>query len=173
VRRFVQVFAWALSAVIVGGVIASASPGHQNRPNDDPASVISVAPVPTETSAPEPEETGAPESDEAEASDTGSGASTAPDFSACVGLTGLENAICRHEALLEVHPNDQGLANSLAHLQENLSKREGGDQGSGTHGHSDEPHGNSDEPHGNGNEPHGNGNEPHGNGNGNGHGHGG
>ena len=33
--------------------------------------------------------------------------------------TGLDNAICRHEALLNVQPKNTGLANSLNHLQAN------------------------------------------------------
>ncbi len=134
-RRFVQVFAWALSAAIVGGVIASASPGRQSGPKDDPSPVVSLVPVATGTEAP----------------DTESDGSSGPDFSACEGLKGLENAICRHEALLAIHPDDQGLANSLGHLQENLSKHDDGNRASASHGHSDEPHGQSDEPHGNGN----------------------
>jgi hypothetical protein len=35
------------------------------------------------------------------------------------GLTGLDNAICRHDALLEIRSKDPGLANSLAHLHAN------------------------------------------------------
>ena len=49
---------------------------------------------------------------------------TGADFSACEGLTGLDNAICRHEALLVVQPDNQGLQNSLAHLQENKAEHE-------------------------------------------------
>jgi hypothetical protein len=41
---------------------------------------------------PEPTETEAPEAEATTSDLTG----TAPDFSACVGLTGLDNAICRH-----------------------------------------------------------------------------
>jgi hypothetical protein len=46
------------------------------------------------------------------------------DFSACEGLTGLDDAICRQEALLVVQPDNQGVQNSLAHLQENKTKHE-------------------------------------------------
>jgi hypothetical protein len=46
------------------------------------------------------------------------------DFSACEGLTGLDKAICRNEALLVVHPDNKGLQNSLGHLQEIKAKHE-------------------------------------------------
>jgi hypothetical protein len=70
--------------------------------------------------------------------------SGSPNFSGCVGGTGLDNAICRHEALLKVKPDNPGLANSLAHLQANLAahaaKQAAKDAGmhgnSGTHGNS-------------------------------------
>jgi hypothetical protein len=69
---------------------------------------------------------------------------TAPDFSACEGRTGLDNAICRHDALLKVKPDNPGLTNSLAHLQANLAahaakqaaKDAGTHRNSGTHGYS-------------------------------------
>ena len=48
----------------------------------------------------------------------------APDFSACGGLTGLDNAICRHEALLVVHPDNEGLQNALDHLRANKVEHE-------------------------------------------------
>ena len=48
----------------------------------------------------------------------------APDFSACEGLTGLDNAICRQEALLVVHPDNRGLQHSLARLIENKAEHE-------------------------------------------------
>jgi hypothetical protein len=53
-------------------------------------------------------------------------------------LRGLENAICRHEALLLIHPDDQGLLNSLSHLEANLAKHQSGNghgQSGGSHGH--------------------------------------
>ena len=81
------------------------------------------------------------------------------DFSACEGLTGLDNAICRHEALLVVQPDNQGLQNSLAHLQENKAKHEaksGDDDGGdvppsedGSSSSSNHGHGQSGESHGN------------------------
>ena len=59
--------------------------------------------IPTETGTPQEKDT-----------------SGAPDFSACNGLTGLENAICRHEVLVALHPDNKGLANALARLEEIL-----------------------------------------------------
>ena len=58
----------------------------------------------------------------------------APDFSACEGSTGLDNAVCRHEALLDVRPDNPGLRNSLARLQENRDRhaaKPAGGQGRG------------------------------------------
>jgi hypothetical protein len=77
---------------------------------------------------------------------------TGPDFSGCVGLTGLDNAICRHEVLLALNPDNPGLANSLARLQANLAKHApevtiAADPAS-CPGHSCDPHGNSGESHG-------------------------
>jgi hypothetical protein len=98
--------------------------------------------------------TTAPEIDPAEQGAPHSGGT---DFTACKGLTGLDNAICRHEALLVVHPDNHGLQNSLTHLQ-NKAEHEAKGLGSGGdvpengsssnssnghgHGHSAEPHGN-------------------------------
>lgn len=90
------------------------------------------------------------------------------DFSACDGLTGLDYAICRHEALLVVQPDNQGLQNSLAHMQEIKAKHEaksgdddGGDVSPSEDGSSSNPdhgHGQSGETHGNaGGSGHGNG----------------
>jgi hypothetical protein len=79
---------------------------------------------------------------------------TGPDFSGCVGLTGLDNAICRHEALLAANPDNPGLANSLAHLQANLAKHATEVTTADTAscpGHSCDPHGNSGGSHGHGN----------------------
>jgi hypothetical protein len=88
----------------------------------------------------EPTETEAPEAEATTSDETG----TAPDFAACVGRTGLDNAICRHEALLKVKPDNPGLTNSLAHLQANAgaqaarqaAKAAGTLGNSGTHGNS-------------------------------------
>jgi len=108
---------------------------------------------------------------------------TAPDFSACIGQHGLDNAICRHEALLAVDPNNEGLQRSLERLLANQAKHDdqdpsssdaakgerqdpgdGGDPSS--QGQSDQDHGQSDEPHGRSDEPHGHSDEEHGNPNG-------
>lgn len=88
-----------------------------------------------------------------------------PDFSDCVGF-GLDNAICRHVVLLAGSPN-QGLANSLAHLQENALKHQSdatAEDSSSTDdiascpGHSCDSHGHSGDPHGNSGGSHGHGN---------------
>ena len=109
----------AFAVLIVAGTIASAATGGvHGKPTPSPSGVSdSPSPEPTETEAPEPTETEAPEAESTTSDENG----TAPDFSACGGLTGLDNAICRHEALLKVKPDNPGLANSLAHLQANLA----------------------------------------------------
>jgi hypothetical protein len=117
----------ACAVLIVAGTIANAATGGvKGKPTPSPAAAVSESPEPTETEAPEAEET---TSDE-----TG----TAPDFSACVGVTGLDNAICRHEALLQVKPDNPGLANSLAHLQANAAAHAAklAAKAAGTHGNS-------------------------------------
>ena len=120
------------SAVLIVGTLANAATGGvHGKPTPSPHATVSDSPEPTESEAPEAEAT----SDE-----TG----TAPNFSACDGRTGLDNAICRHEALLKVKPDNPGLTNSLAHLQANLAahaaKQAAKDAGmhgnSGTHGNS-------------------------------------
>jgi hypothetical protein len=117
--------------LVVAGTIASAATGGvHGKPTPSPPVAVSDSPEPTETEAPEAEET------------TSDKTGTAPDFSACVGQTGLDNAICRHEALLKVKPDNPGLANSLAHLQANaaahaakLAAKTAGKHGnSGSHG---------------------------------------
>jgi hypothetical protein len=124
----------ALAVLIVGGTIASAATGgFHGKPT--PSSSFSD----TETEAPEPTGTEAPGATETEApgaeATTSDKSGTAPDFSACRGLTGLDNAICRHEALLKVKPDNPGLTNSLAHLQANLAAQAAGTHGkSGSHG---------------------------------------
>jgi hypothetical protein len=125
----------ALAAIAVAGTIANAAPGGvHGKPSPSVSASVSEAPEPSETEAPEPTETEAPEPTETESPDaeaktsheTGKG----PDFSGCVGLTGLDNAICRHEALLKIHPDNPGLNNSLGHLQTNAARH----SASGTHG---------------------------------------
>ena len=123
----------AFAVLIVGGTIASAATGGFHGKPTPSSSVAATA-----TEAPEPTETEAPEADSTNSDKNG----TAPNFSACGGLTGLDNAICRHEALLKVKPDNPGLANSLAHLQSNLAahaakqaaKAAGTHGNSGTHG---------------------------------------
>jgi hypothetical protein len=102
----------ACAVLIVAGTIASAATGGvHGKPTPSPSAAGS------DSESPEPTETEAPEAEETTSDETG----IAPDFSACVGVTGLDNAICRHEALLKVKPDNPGLTNSLAHLQANAA----------------------------------------------------
>jgi hypothetical protein len=158
----------AVAAVIAIGSLASASPSL--RPPRGPHEPLVTGPTglsgstgpaglsgPTGTTGPKNEPV-------QEGDDT---PSEGADFSACKGLTGLDNAICRHEALLVVQPDNQGLQNSLAHLQEIKAKHEaksgddGGDVSTSKDGSSSNPdhgHGQSGETHGNaGGSGHGNG----------------
>jgi pyruvate/2-oxoglutarate dehydrogenase complex dihydrolipoamide acyltransferase (E2) component len=133
----------ALAVLIVGGTIASAATGGlHGKPTPSPSvsNTETEAPEPTETEAPEPTETEAPEAEDTTSDESG----TAPNFSRCDGLTGLDNAICRHEALLKVKPDNPGLTNSLAHLEANLAAHAAKQaaKDAGTHGHSG-THGNS------------------------------
>jgi hypothetical protein len=151
----------AVAVVIAIGSLASASPSlraprgpHEPLLTGPTGATASTGPSgpaglsgPTGTTGPEiepAEEGGDPSSDGA-------------DFSACEGLTGLDNAICRHEALLVIQPDNQGLQNSLGHLQENKAKHDAKaaddsgefppeDSASSSNGHG---HGQSGEPHGN------------------------
>ena len=129
----------AFAVLIVAGTIASAATGGvHGKPTPSPSVTVSDSP------SPEPTETEAPETDAPEAEATTSDkAGTAPNFSACDGLTGLDNAICRHEALLKVKPDNPGLTNSLAHLQANAAAKAAKQaaKAAGTHGNSG--HGNS------------------------------
>jgi len=101
----------AFGVLVVAGTIASAATGGVHGKPTSPGHTETEAPEPTETEAPEAEETASDKS------------GTAPDFSACDGRTGLDNAICRHDALLKVKPDSPGLSNSLAHLQANLAAK--------------------------------------------------
>jgi pyruvate/2-oxoglutarate dehydrogenase complex dihydrolipoamide acyltransferase (E2) component len=124
----------AFAVLVVAGTIASAATGGvHGKPTPSP----SVSD--TETEAPEPTETEAPEAEATTSDKSG----TAPNFSACDGETGLDNAICRHEALLKVKPDNPGLTNSLAHLQANAAAQAARQaaKAAGTHGNSG--HGNS------------------------------
>ncbi len=116
----------AFAMLIVAGSIASAATGGvHGKPTPSPSVTGPDSP------SPEPTETEASEAEATTSDKTG----TAPNFSACDGLTGLDNAICRHEALLKVRPDNPGLANSLAHLQANLAAKAAGTHGkSGSHG---------------------------------------
>lgn len=119
----------ACAVLIVAGTIANAATGGvKGKPTPSPSAAGS------ETESPEPTETEAPEAEETTSDETG----TAPDFSACVGVTGLDNAICRHEALLKVKPDNPGLTNSLAHLQANAAAHAAklAAKAAGTHGNS-------------------------------------
>jgi hypothetical protein len=160
--KITRVITAAIAAVIVGGTIASATPhlfaAHDKKDSIEPSVSPSpsesetpdptVSPSPSET--PEPTETPSPEPTDS----TGDGSGGGPDFSACSGLTGLENAICRHEALLKLHPDSHGLQNSLGHLQANLAKHQAKQQVK-SHGKSGESHGKSGESHGKSGESHG------------------
>jgi hypothetical protein len=122
------------AAIIAAATLASAATGGvHGKPTPSPSVTVSPSPSPeaSETEAPESTETEAPET---EATRSGS----APDFSACEGLTGLDNAICRHEALLKVKPDNPGLSNSLAHLRANLAAQAArkAAKSAGTHGNS-------------------------------------
>jgi hypothetical protein len=85
--------------LIVAGTISAATGGVHGKPTPSPSATVSDSPLPesTETEAPKAEATTSGES------------GTAPDFTGCDGMTGLDNAICRHEALLKVKPGNPGL----------------------------------------------------------------
>jgi hypothetical protein len=126
----------ACAVLIAAGTIASAATGGvHGKPTPSPAVAGS------DSEPPEPTETEAAEAEATTSDETGS---KAPDFSACAGLTGLDNAICRHEALIKVKPDNPGLTNSLGHLQANAAahaarlaaKAEGTHGNSGAHGNS-------------------------------------
>jgi hypothetical protein len=116
----------AFAVLIVGTIANAATGGVHGKPTPSPSVAVSDSPESTETEAPDTEAT---TSDE-----TG----TAPNFSGCVGLTGLDNAICRHEALLKVKPDNPGLTNSLGHLQANAAAKAArlAAKAAGTHGNS-------------------------------------
>jgi hypothetical protein len=121
-----RIFLIAFVVLVVAGTIASAATGGVHGKPTSPGHTETVAPEPTETEAPESEET------------TSDKSGAAPDFSPCDGRTGLDNAICRHDALLKVKPDNPGLTNSLAHLQANLAAKAARDaaKAAGTHGKS-------------------------------------
>jgi hypothetical protein len=134
--KLVKILLIAFAVVILGTIASAATGGDHGKPTPSPPAPVSESSEPTETEAPEAEAT------------TSDKSGTAPDFSACDGLTGLDNAICRHDALLKVKPDNPGLTNSLAHLQANAAakaarqaaKAAGSHGNSGTHRNS-ESHG--------------------------------
>jgi hypothetical protein len=137
--KLLRVLLIAFAVLIVGTLANAATGGVHGKPTPSPSAADSESPEPTETEAPEAEAT------------TSDRTGTAPEFSACDGLTGLDNAICRHDALLKIKPDNPGLTNSLAHLQANLAAKADKDaakaakqaaKAAGTHGNSG-MHGNS------------------------------
>jgi len=162
----------AIVVVIAIGSLASANPSLRAPRGPYESTVI----VPTRAGG----TTGATGHD-TEPAEGGVSPSGGVDFAACVGLTALDNAICRHEALLEVHPDNQGLQNSLTDLLEAKAEHEAkADEEHGGHvppeggssPSSANDHGQSGESHGNaGGDGQGNaGGESHGNAGGNGNG---
>ncbi|HEU5224633.1 MAG TPA: hypothetical protein VFV29_02420 [Actinomycetota bacterium] len=127
--RPLRILLIACAVLVVAGTVASAATGGlHGKPTTSPSAAGS------DSESPEPTETEAPEAEETTSDETG----TPPDFSACVGKTGLDNAICRHEALLRVKPDNPGLTNSLAHLQANAAAHAAklAAKAAGTHGNS-------------------------------------
>jgi hypothetical protein len=166
-KRALQVLVSVVASVIVVGSIASASPslraslgasetetgatGDTGSEGTTGSTGPTGAASFTETTGATGETGATGATGEIEA-DTAEG--TGPDFSGCVGLSGLDNAICRHEVLLAANPDNPGLANSLAHLQANLAKHATEVTAAETvscPGHSCDPHGNSGGSHGHGN----------------------
>jgi hypothetical protein len=166
-KRALQVLVSVVASVIVVGSIASASPSLRaslgasetetgatgdtgsegTTGSTGPTGATGVAEATDATG-----ETGAIGATGEIEVDTAEG--TGPDFSGCVGLTGLDNAICRHEVLLALNLDNPGLANSFAHLQAILAKHAGvltTTDAASCPGHSCDPHGNSGESHGHGN----------------------
>jgi hypothetical protein len=129
----------AFAVLIVAATIASAATGGvHGKPTPSPSVTVS------DSLSPEPTETEGPETEATEAEVTTSGKSgTTPNFSACDGQTGLDNAICRHEALLKVKPDNPGLTNALAHLQANAAAKAAKQAAKAANTHGNSGHGNS------------------------------
>jgi hypothetical protein len=154
----------AVVAVIAVGALASANPSLRapRGPHESLLTVPTGLTGPAGLSGP-----GGAVDPESEPTEGGLSPSDDADFTACEGLTGLDNAICRHEALLVVHPDNPGLQHSLTHLQENKAQHEakagshdggGVASGDGSSSSSSNGHGQSGESHGNGKgDPGGNG----------------
>src|SRR5215211_1544023 len=102
-------------AVIAIGSLASASPSlRAPRGPHEP-----LVTIPTGTVGP-----AAGDGQETQPAEEGMSPSDGVDFTACESLTGLDNTICRHEALLVVYPDNPGLQSSLTHLKENKAEHE-------------------------------------------------
>jgi hypothetical protein len=150
-------------AVIAVGSLASASPSlRAPRGPHEPTGPTGVTGLSGPTGPTGSELEPVEEEEAADAVETSSGGA---DFSACEGLTGLDNAICRNEALLVVHPDNRGLRYSLGQLQENKAEHQGS---AGEHHPGDDP--SEDAATGGSSSGHGQSGEPHGNGGGNDHG---
>jgi hypothetical protein len=153
--KLLRTFMMALAALIVAGTVASAATSFDEVP--DPEPTVSPSPTAEPTVSPSPEAEPAVETveTEEEGQEADGAEGEAPDFSECEGLTGLENAICRHEALLERKPDHHGLQNALDHLyanQQRKAERWADKHGEGsTEGDTSSCPGKSCEPHGNGN----------------------
>jgi hypothetical protein len=159
----------AVVVVIAIGSLASASPSL--RAPRGPHETVRIVPTgATEAGGPagatspteagglaEPSGPSGTTTHDIESGENGERPSDGPDFTVCEGLTGLDNAICRLEALLVVHPDDWGLQNALTRLLENKAEHQ-----ANTHGHdgghvppgggsssSSNDHGQSGESHGN------------------------
>jgi hypothetical protein len=164
-KRALQILVSVVASVIVVGSIASASPGLRASLGAGETETGATGETGSDGATGSTGPTGATGFTEATGATGDTGATgaieanaaegTGPDFSSCVGLTGLENAICRHEMLLALNPDNPGLANSLAHLQANLAKHAPevttAASPASCPGHSCDPHGNSGESHGHGN----------------------
>lgn len=117
----------ALAALIVAGTVASAAPSLRDALEPEPTPEASVT-TPTEPTESPSSSSGTSETVPPEGETEGEGTSVAADFAACEGRTGLENAICRHEALLAAQPEnlglkrDLGLQNALTQLLLNQAK---------------------------------------------------
>jgi hypothetical protein len=117
-KRFLQGFAAGSAVLVVLGMVATAASGSRADPSDVPTPTVAPSTPSEEPSESEAPETEKPEA-KGEATDRPSGS---PDFSACDGLTGLNNATCRHTALLKLQPANTGLANAMSRLQANADR---------------------------------------------------
>jgi len=162
--KLLRTLVTAFAAVIVAGTVASAAPPLRAAFDAEPTPEVSVsldAPQPTPPPGSESTEAPPPSPSQSEISplvgDASEGASGSPDFSACAEATGLDNAICRHEALLLIRPENRGLQTSIARLLEIQAGRVEGETTSSPEsvtstsaacpGKSCEPHGNGQSKH--------------------------